>query len=118
LAGDKRGLEPLKRYDSEFHQALLSACGSRVLLDAHAAVFDKYVRYLMIAVIFREAASPEHQKLLECALRRDAKAAQAILATHIMDCVAYTLTNTPANLLGLHRPSGKLQSTELAATPI
>ena len=31
LAGDKRGLEVLKRYDSEFHQALLSACGSRVL---------------------------------------------------------------------------------------
>ena len=62
LAGDKRGLEVLKRYDSEFHQALLSACGSRVLLDAHAAVFDKYVRYLMIAVIFRDAAPPEHQK--------------------------------------------------------
>ena len=85
--------------------------------DAHAAVFDKYVRYLMIAVIFRDAAPPEHQKLLECALRRDAKAAQAILTTHIMDCVAYTLTNTPANLLGLHRPSGKLQSAELAAPP-
>jgi DNA-binding GntR family transcriptional regulator len=76
LAGDKRGLEVLKRYDLEFHQALLSACGSRVLLDAHAAVFDKYVRYLMIAVIFRDAAPPEHQKLLECALRRDAKTAQ------------------------------------------
>ena len=27
LAGDKRGLEVLKRYDFEFHQALLSACG-------------------------------------------------------------------------------------------
>src|SRR4030095_15856718 len=78
---------------------------------------DKYVRYLMIAVTFREAAPPEHQKLLECALRRDAKAAQAILATHVMDCVAYTLTNTPANLLGLHRPSGKRQSAELAAPP-
>ena len=117
LGGDKRGLEVLKRYDSEFHQALLSACGSRVLLDAHAAVFDKYVRYLMIAVIFRDAAPPEHNKLLECALRRDAKAAQAILTTHIMDCVAYTLTNTPANLLGLHRPSGKSQSAELTAPP-
>jgi hypothetical protein len=45
-----------QRYDSEFHQALLSACGSRVLLDCHAAVFDRYVRYLMIAVIFRSAA--------------------------------------------------------------
>jgi DNA-binding GntR family transcriptional regulator len=88
-----------------------------VLLDAHAAVFNKYVRYLMIAVIFRDAAPPEHQKLLECALRRDAKAAQAILTTHIMDCVAYTLANTPTNLLGLHRRTGKRQSAELAATP-
>ena len=118
LAGDKRGLEVLKRYDSEFHQALLSACGSRVLLDAHAAVFDKYVRYLMIAVIFRDAAPPEHQRLLECALKRDAKAAQAILATHIMDCVTYTLANTPANLLGLHRPdTRRRQSADLATVP-
>ena len=73
LAGDRRDLEVLKRYDSEFHRALLSACGSRTLLDVHAAVFDKYVRYLMIAVIFRDAAVPEHWKLLECALKRDAK---------------------------------------------
>jgi DNA-binding GntR family transcriptional regulator len=107
LAGDKRGLEVLKRYDSEFHQALLSACGSRVLLDAHAAVFDKYIRYLMIAVIFRAAAPPEHQRLLECALKRDAKTAQAILSTHIMDCVNYTLANAPENLLGIHRAAGK-----------
>ena len=107
LAGDKRGIEVLKRYDSEFHQALLSACGSRVLLDAHAAVFDKYIRYLMIAVIFRAAAPPEHQRLLECALQRDAKTAQAILSTHIMDCVTYTLANAPENLLGIHRAAGK-----------
>ena len=107
LAGDKRGLEVLKRYDSEFHQALLSACGSRVLLDAHAAVFDKYIRYLMIAVIFRDAAPPEHLRLLECALKRDAKTAQSILSTHIMDCVTYTLAKAPENLLGIHRAAGK-----------
>ena len=104
LAGDARGLEVLKRYDSEFHQALLSACGSRVLFDAHAAVFDKYVRYLMIAVIFRDRATREHQMLLECALKRDAKGAQTILATHIMDCVAYTLSHAPSGLLGPRRP--------------
>src|SRR4249919_778007 len=100
LAGDRRGLEVLKRYDSEFHQSLLSACGSRVLLDCHAAVFDRYVRYLMIAIVFRSAASAEHQKLLECALNRDAKTAQSLLATHITDCVSYTLANAPENLLG------------------
>jgi DNA-binding GntR family transcriptional regulator len=100
-----RGLEVLKRYDSEFHQALLSACGSRVLLNSHAAVFDKYMRYLMIAVIFRDRAAQEHQNLLECALKRDAKRAGVILATHIMDCVAYTLSHAPSGLLGTRRPA-------------
>ena len=102
LAGDRRGLEVLKRYDSEFHQTLLSACGSRELLDSHAAVFDRYIRYLMIAVIFRNAASAEHQKLLECALNRDATTAKSLLATHITDCVSYTLANAPENLLSLN----------------
>jgi DNA-binding GntR family transcriptional regulator len=111
LAGDRRGLEILKRYDSEFHQALLSACGSRVLLDSHAAVFDKYVRYLMIAVIFRDAAAIEHQKLLEFAMKRDAKSAQAILTTHITDCVSYTLANAPVSLSGsLQRQLDKRRS--------
>src|SRR6185503_16733637 len=35
-----------KRYDGEFHQAVISNCGSRPLMEAHAAVFDKYFRYL------------------------------------------------------------------------
>ena len=85
---------------------------SRTLLDAHAAVFDKYVRYLMIAVIFRDAAVPEHQKLLECALKRDAKKAQAILSTHIMDCVTYTLSNAPLGLQGA-RATGPLRRRKL-----
>ena len=69
----------------------------------------------MIAVIFRPAAPPEHQRLLECALKRDAQTAQAILATHIMDCVTYTLANVPENLLGIHRAAGKRRRpTDLA----
>jgi hypothetical protein len=35
-----------------------------------------------------------------------------------MDCVTYTLANTPANLLGLHRPGARRrQSVDLAAIP-
>ena len=114
LAGDARGLEILKRYDSEFHQALLSACGSRVLLDAHAAVFDKYVRYLMIAVVFRDVAAQEHQKLLEYALKRDAKSAQSVLTTHVMDCVTYTLSNAPLGLRGA-QAAGPLKRRKLGS---
>jgi DNA-binding GntR family transcriptional regulator len=43
--GDRSRTEDWKRYDWEFHQALISACGSRVLMETHAAVFDKYLRY-------------------------------------------------------------------------
>ena len=45
--------EQWKRYDSEFHQALMHNCGSQVLMEAHAAVFDRYFRYQMIALHWR-----------------------------------------------------------------
>ena len=96
LAGDRAGPEVLKRYDAEFHQALISACGSRTLLEAHASINDKYIRYLMIAVIFRgKIASNEHKELLDCALKRDTSRAQSILVRHIQDCVSYTLSMGP-----------------------
>src|SRR5215218_7447825 len=38
-------LEQWKRYDGEFHQALISNCGSQVLMQTHALIFDKYFRY-------------------------------------------------------------------------
>jgi DNA-binding GntR family transcriptional regulator len=99
--GGGRDVELLKRYDWEFHHALLSACGSRVLLEAHAAIFDKYLRYLMIAVVFRgEAAAREHKQLLDCALKRDAATARAVLTRHIQDCVTYTLDRAPPRLFG------------------
>ncbi len=111
VAGERGHGELLKRYDWEFHQALLSACGSRVLLEAHGAVFDKYLRYLMIAVIFRgELAAVEHRQLLECALKRDAAGAQRVLVRHIQDCVTYTLANSK---IGLFPPAGR-QATKRA----
>ena len=82
-----------KRYDREFHQALISACGSATLTEAYAPIYDKYLRYLMIAGIYRGAvADDEHRALLDSALARDAERACAILRTHIDDCVAFTLT--------------------------
>src|SRR4029077_11824189 len=56
-----------KRYDSEFHQELISNCGSRALREAHASVFDRYFRYQMIALDYRgEEPARQHQALLEC----------------------------------------------------
>jgi DNA-binding GntR family transcriptional regulator len=69
-------LEQWKRYDGEFHQALISNCGSRTLMEMHALVFDKYFRYQMVAFSYRGSEPAEqHKALLEAALKRDAKAA-------------------------------------------
>lgn len=95
LAGQKSSAESWKQCDWQFHRALISACGSKVLLDAHAAAYDRYLRYQMIAVVFRgEIAAVEHRQLMDAALRRDAGAACKILHTHIHDCVAHALGNS------------------------
>ena len=87
-AGEPCSPETWRRYDCAFHLALISACGSRVLLETYASICDKYLRYQMIAAIFRgPIAADEHRVLLECALARDWKRAQKTLVTHIQDCV-------------------------------
>jgi len=88
-AGNRAEEEVLRRYDWEFHNALISACGSRLLLEMHAGIYDKYLRYLMLASVFRgEPVVEEHRKLLNFALERDWRSAQATTITHIEDCVA------------------------------
>ncbi len=94
LAHDRDEPELWKHYDWEFHHALISACGSRVLLETHAAIYDKYLRYQMVAVIFRgEIAAQEHQTLLDCALRRDTAGAVGVLQRHVDGCVEHTLAS-------------------------
>jgi DNA-binding GntR family transcriptional regulator len=83
-SGELGVTEAWKQYDWQFHQALVSACGSGLLMQTHAVVFEKYLRYQMISLGFRgDVAVDEHRRLLDCALRRDAKSAQMILDTHV-----------------------------------
>jgi DNA-binding GntR family transcriptional regulator len=92
LAGEPAESELWKRYDREFHRALIEACASQTLLDLYAGVFDQYLRYQMVAVVFRGAvAAAEHRRLLDCALLRDASGACEVLTQHINGCVAYTI---------------------------
>lgn len=84
--------EQWKRYDSEFHRELISNCGSQVLMDTYAAVFDKYFRYQMIALNYRgEEPARQHQDLLDCALARDAVRAKSVLVEHVTGCVVHAL---------------------------
>jgi Transcriptional regulators len=90
--GDRTHTEEWKRYDWQFHQALISACGSKMLIDNHAAVFDKYLRYQMIALSYRgEIAANEHALLLECALARDSARACEVLTRHVAGGVEHAL---------------------------
>jgi DNA-binding GntR family transcriptional regulator len=80
--------ETWRQYDWAFHVSLISACGSDLLLQTYASICDKYLRYQMIAAVFRgKEAEDEHQVLLECALRKDWQRAQQTLTTHVEDCV-------------------------------
>lgn len=91
LAGDRSVSETWKRYDREFHVALISACGSPELMAAHDRMFDRFLRYQVLLVMFRgTVAAQEHHDLLDCALRRDATRARDILDRHIAACVDYT----------------------------
>lgn len=72
-----------------------------MLLAAHAAAYDRYLRYQMIAVIFRgEIAACEHQELLEAVLVRDWKRAQSIMVSHIRGCIEHAMKEDNAGVFG------------------
>jgi len=101
LEGDTE-IETWKRYDWEFHQALIKACNSRNLLTLHAIIFDKYLRYQMLVMTNRgEEAVGEHKAMFEAALARDIDRAQNALEQHIrlgLDHALGALKESPAAL--------------------
>lgn len=93
LAGDDSQKEDWKRYDWEFHLALIEACGSRNLLSLHAVLYDKYLRYQMLVLTYRGAeAVEEHRQMFDAALARDVEGAVESLQTHIKKGLEHTLT--------------------------
>lgn len=84
LAGDVGRTPEWIRYDFAFHHALISACGSKSLLAIHQSVFDRFIRYHMLAQSFRgSGVSDDHRELFDLALKRDVPGAQAKLSAHI-----------------------------------
>jgi DNA-binding GntR family transcriptional regulator len=92
MGSSKRENALWKRYDEEFHQALISNCGSKALMEAHRRAFDRYFRYPMIWAD-RRGIEPikQHRQLMESALGRDSKKAKAILIAHVNNCVEYAI---------------------------
>jgi DNA-binding GntR family transcriptional regulator len=92
LGSSKRENALWKRYDEEFHQALISNCGSTALMEAHRRAFDRYFRYPMIWAD-RRGIEPikQHRQLMESALDRNSKKAKAILVVHVNNCVEHAI---------------------------
>ncbi|MBD1547580.1 GntR family transcriptional regulator [Labrenzia aggregata] len=89
---DHSEIRSWKRYDWEFHQVLISACGSELLMESHADIFDKYLRYQLVALSYRgDISAQEHRLLLEHALERDAAKASEVLVRHIRGGVEHAL---------------------------
>lgn len=91
-AGETAHKEVWKRYDWEFHQAMIRACNSRNLLELHGVIFDKYLRYQMLVLTNRGSkAIEEHKAMFDAALARDAGRAKAELEGHIRNGLEHTL---------------------------
>ncbi|MGB3338792.1 MAG: GntR family transcriptional regulator [Devosia sp.] len=93
LSGELERTAQWVRYDFAFHNALISACGSRTLLDLHASVFDRFIRYHMLAASFRGAAvMDDHKALFELAMQRNIEGIVGKLTSHIRSGVDYVLS--------------------------
>ncbi len=77
LEGNRQRTPEWIAYDWAFHNALISACGSRLLMKTHGSVFDRFLRYHMLAASFRgPAVSKDHEALFKLAMARDAEGAE------------------------------------------
>lgn len=92
LSGDESEKATWKRYDWEFHLAMIEACNSKNLLDLHSILYDKYLRYQMLVLTYRgEVAAQEHKAMFDAALARDAEEASRLLKEHIVNGLEHTL---------------------------
>ncbi|KRB60584.1 GntR family transcriptional regulator [Rhizobium sp. Root708] len=92
LAGDASRTMDWVRYDWEFHQAIVSACNSATLMATLSSVFDRFLRYHMLARSFRgQAVVDDHKLLFELALKRDIDGARAVVHRHVQSGVEHVL---------------------------
>lgn len=93
LSGDSARTPEWIKYDWAFHQAMVSACGSELLMNMLSSVFDRFMRYHMLAVSFRgPAVSADHKRLFDLTMSRDVTGAQKILAAHVNGGIEHILS--------------------------
>ncbi|MDP5307433.1 GntR family transcriptional regulator [Paracoccus spongiarum] len=84
MGGEADAVAQWVHYDWNFHRALVSACDMPTLMATHGNIFDRYIRYHLLALDFRGAAVAEdHAQLRDLALARRTEDAGALLVRHI-----------------------------------
>jgi len=64
----------------------VSACGSITLMANLSSVFDRFLRYHLLARSFRgEAVALDHKQLFDAALAKDVEAARKIISQHVLN---------------------------------
>lgn len=92
LSGDDSRTIDWVRHDWEFHQAIVSACNSATLMANLSSVFDRFLRYHLLARSFRgDAVVDDHKLLLELALRKDSEGAKDVLRRHVQSGMEHIL---------------------------
>ena len=82
----------------EFHQALVSACRSRWLLQFRSTLFHQADRYRLLSQRHRPPATNrkgEHRAMMELALKRDVTGACKLAEQHIRSTVDEVLRYAP-----------------------
>ena len=88
----REGAEDFDRLHKGFHTALLAACGSQRMLNAHSDLYDQAYRYrrvMMRAIASGKGFVREHQLLADCVLSRDIAGAQTMLAAHLRSTIGF-----------------------------
>ncbi|YCI06103.1 GntR family transcriptional regulator (plasmid) [Ensifer sp. D2-11] len=92
LGGDASRTLEWVRYDWEFHQAMVSACNSATLMATLSSVFDRFLRYHLLAQSFRgQPVVDDHKRLFEFAMNRDLAGACAMLTRHVQNGADHVL---------------------------
>lgn len=92
LSGDASRTIEWVRSDWQFHRSIVSACNSTTLMDSLSSVFERFLRYHLLAKSFRGAAVvDDHKRLFHLTLARDLEGAQAVVRQHVMSGVDHVL---------------------------
>lgn len=87
---DRNQIDDFEKVHKDFHQALISACGSPILLKFCDQLYHLNIRYRFLAGksirYSKRNVAKEHSNILTAALERDADTASSCLLQH------YTLT--------------------------